>query len=191
MKRERLAAVPASDMIFTCPCTGWTPSEPSYSFLCPAVVCSTHRPRPQTLCPRSQRRPASTQQNASPPDRPSARTPASLWNKRHDDDRLSGFWRSFSQNVVSIITFQQTQYREVTIHIQRALQWWTLVRHTMDSLNYYHCVAFEKAEWSDMNNGQKKPLALFFYEQLSSPLCTCPAESPPSQSFEGRREKHM
>lgn len=72
--------VPASDMIFTFHCTGWTPSGPSSSSLSPAVICSTPQPGPQTLCPRSQRRPVSTPETASPPGTTSAQTLASLWN---------------------------------------------------------------------------------------------------------------
>lgn len=160
---------PPSHMIFTCHCIVWIPLEPSSSFLSPAVICSTPQPGPQTLCLRSQRRPVLTPETASPPGRPSAQTPASLWNwdEAEKFDTVWYFSKSISHIVSPVIAF----WRKKT-----------------------HCFALQKTvktkllQCRNINNicipvsqNDKKPLALSFCEQILSQLCTCLAEFPPSQ----------
>lgn len=93
--------VSASDTAFTY--TGWILSMPSSSSLSPAVICSTPRPAPQSLCPRSRRRPALTRQTAFPLYTPSAQTPASPW--KWDPTSWLGLDKGISQNVASTEEF--------------------------------------------------------------------------------------
>lgn len=99
--------VPASDMIFTFHCIGGIPSGPSSSSLSPVVICSTPQPGPQTLYPRSQRRPVSAPETASPLGRTSAQTLASLWKGDMAGKCKSGwlFSKSISHIVAPVIGF--------------------------------------------------------------------------------------
>lgn len=123
---EKHRPVSASHTAFTLifnHCTGWIPSVPSSSSLSPAVICSTPQPAPQTLCPESQRRPASAPPTASPLYTPSAQTPASPW--RWDVKNWGGWvWiKGNNYNAVSnrrtvLPYFFMSRYRVRCVHIQ-------------------------------------------------------------------------